>query len=123
MCAIGSTWTCGPNADLLALRRQIDECEDRRVCRDLPRGAVEAANVAVDYAYYRERYNFYNSYPYNTRWRTTPPATAAMVTPSAPGIKNRRRRGACKLIGKADATFASALLFVAGRLLIGRGAL
>jgi len=54
------------NPDLLALREQLDENRVTNIVAATYRdGAVEAANVAIDYAYYRERYNFYNSYPYN----------------------------------------------------------
>lgn len=52
--------------EMAAIRRQMDDARISNIVAATYRdGAVEAANIALDYAYYRERYNFYNSYPYN----------------------------------------------------------
>ena len=52
--------------ELVALRRQYEDARIANVVAATYRqGAVQAANIAIDYAYYRERYNYYNAYPYN----------------------------------------------------------
>ena len=52
--------------ELASLRGQLENARIINVVAATYRdGAVEAANVAIDYAYYRDRFNFYNSYPYN----------------------------------------------------------
>jgi len=51
--------------ELALLRRQLEEARTNAVvAATYSEGAIEAANVALDFAYYRERYNFYSSYPY-----------------------------------------------------------
>jgi len=54
------------NPDMIALRRHLADARVANVVEaTYRRSAFDAANAAIDYAYYVNRFNYYNAYPYN----------------------------------------------------------